>query len=197
MKIQKQYFMVLIATMCLVSSCAVVPLAGVALGGLGIYNTVNPEKNVNITMANSDLQRMRSQLNNVNHLAILANNSAAISFSDVWEKAGKRASIVSNQGDPAAISLSQARDALASACKSGVHASAYGRPGNRELNRLGLLIGKAQTTLEAELYVFNCSARKLESAPITIAFNALGKDDDQLDRSIGSGLAAKLLEISN
>ena len=180
----------------LLSGCMAVPVAMVALGGTNIYNQLNPEKNVTVDIDPAGLGRMREQLKSVNHLAILANNTSALSFSDVWEKAGKQASIITSQTDPASISLSQARGALASACRPGVHASAYGRAGDVDVNRMGLILGKAQAKIEADLYVFNCRTKKLDSSPLTISFNAMGQDGNQTDRSIGAGLASKLLEIA-
>jgi hypothetical protein len=160
-----------------------------------MYNQLNPEKNVSIELDAAGRERLRGHLTGVNHLAILAKGTSAVAFSDVWEKAGKQSSIVSGQDDPATLSLSQAKTTLASACRSGVQASAYARGGDADVNRLGMLIGMAQATVKADLYVFNCRSRKLESAPLVISFNAMGVDGNQVDRSIGAGLAAKMLEI--
>ncbi len=180
----------------LLYGCMAVPIAAVALSGAGIYNTVNPEKNVDIAIADSDLERMRTQMNNVNHLAILASGTAALAFSDVWEKSGKQASIITGQGDPSVLSLSQAKGVLSSSCKKGVDASAYGRSGDVDVNRLSMLIGKANTKINADLYVYNCKTRKLDSCPMVISFNATGQDGNQADRSIGAGLAVKMLAIT-
>lgn len=178
------------------SGCVAVPFAMLAVSGVGLYNVTNPEKNVKIDMGPSDLERMKTQLMNVNHLAILANNTAAVSFSDVWENAGKQASIITSEGDPSAISLSQAKKVLTVACKPGIHASTYGRLGDIDVNRLAMIIGKAPATVNADLYIYNCKTKKLESSPFVIAFNAMGQDGNQADRSVGAGLASKLLEIA-
>lgn len=142
-------------------------------------------------------ERLRAQLKNTNHLSVLAKDTAAISFSDVWEKGGKQASVDTEHGDPTLMSLSQAKNAMVAACKKGIDASIYGRMGSVDVNRMGALIGKADTKMAADIYIYNCKSKKINSSAVIIAFNAMGQDPGQTDRSIGAGLAAKLLEISN
>jgi len=118
------------------SGCMAIPIAGIALSGVGLYSTLNPEKNVDIQMDDSGKGRLLANLKDVNHLAILASGSLAVAFSDVWEKAGKQSSIMTGQGDPAALSLSQAKTTLAFACRSGVQGSGYARAGTKPLGKL-------------------------------------------------------------
>jgi hypothetical protein len=184
----------------LLGGCMVAPLvaAGVGAGvaGVSVYNQLNPEKNVNIEIGEQEARKLERQLAKVKHIAVLASSPAALSFSDTWERAGRQASIINDAGDPASLSISQARTVLTSACKKGVHASAYGRAGQVDVQRSALIFGKAPTTMTADLYIFNCSTRKLESAPVVITFNAIGQDGHQTDRSIGAGIADKLLALS-
>jgi len=55
-----------------------------------------------------------------------------------------------------------------------------------------MLISKAKATVNADLYVFNCRSKKLESALLVISFNAMGVDAAQVCRSIGGLLEEKL-----
>lgn len=184
----------------LASGCAVPLIAagvGAGVAGVSVYNQLYPEKNVTIEIAEQEAKKLERQLTKVNHIAVLASSPAAVSFSDTWERAGRQASIINDAGDPVALSISQARSVLASACKRGIHASAYGRAGNVDVQRSALLLGKAPTTMTADIYIFNCNTRKLESAPVVITFNAVGQDGAQTDRSIGAGIAEKLLALSS
>lgn len=54
-----------------------------------------------------------------------------------------------------------------------------------------LLIGDARAMFNADIYIFNCRAKKLESAPLVILFNAMGVDAAQVCRSIGGLLEEK------
>lgn len=132
----------------------------------------------------------------VNDSANFLQNRSTFALFDVWEKKCKQLLITKGQGDPVVISLNTEKTILASVCRSGMQDFEYIRAGNADVNWLGMLIGKAQATINADFYVFNCHSKKLESLPLVISFNALGVDTGQVDRSIGAGVAAKMLEIS-
>ncbi len=175
------------------SGCAVAPIAVLAAGGFQQWNMMNPEQNIEITIDEQDHPIIKSQLKNVSHIGILAKGQGAIGFSDYWEQAGNRATVV-NGIDPESVSLSQAKSELASTCRKGVHASAFSRLINTETNTMSAMLGKASIYMDVDLYIRNCKLGTTQLIPLSISFNAMG-DNLQVDRALGAGIAAKFVEI--
>ena len=55
----------------------VIPIAGMALSGVVLYNTLYLDRNVDIQMEDSGKDLLRANIKDVNHLAILASGSSA------------------------------------------------------------------------------------------------------------------------
>lgn len=188
----------LISTLAL-SGCMALPLVGMAsvgLTGAMLYNTSNPDKEVDITIDEGSLNNLRANVSKLGHIAILGPSSTAVAFSDVWEGAGRQATIIAGDSNPTAVSLSQAQRLMRTACKGNVAAAAYGKQGATDVNRMGYLIGKASATIEMDLHVFNCRSKKSVLVPIVVKFNIIGQDPNALESAVGKGLAHKLLEIT-
>ena len=173
-----------------------VALAPLALSGTGLFNLATASKDVTITIDPTGADRIRAQLTGVSSLAILIKSNSAIGFADVYEKAGRQASIITDLGDPSAMSISQARTAMAASCKPGIDASLYGRIGNVDVSKMSMFIGRADTKIDGDLYIYNCKLKKLDSAPVLLAFNAMGMDGGQAEKVVGGAMALKVLEVT-
>lgn len=171
------------------SACALQGCAAVQL-----YNLTTAEKKVEISIDPAGEAKLKKQFTGTSHIAVWALSTVGLGFSDIYEKQpGKRITVVTDRGDPLTVSMSQAKDVLASLCKSGVDASTFLRFGVSDTNRVSYLIGRADTATNGDWYVYNCRAKTLESSPLTIKFNALAQGAEDANRLLGQGLAGKIL----
>lgn len=71
----------------------------------GLYNDhTKTGKIANVIMDPGDMQRMRAQLVNANHVAILADSEIAMSFADIWLDAGRQATVLLEHSNPSTLS---------------------------------------------------------------------------------------------
>lgn len=189
-------FYLVVATIFL-SGCVAGLLAGQAARvGYGSYKALDPENNIDLKLDQMETMRLQSQLDGVNHIAILAKSEIAQSFADRWEAGGKHASIITGYKDSGSLSRGKVKAALVRACKRSVDAAIYGRVNEKDTNHWGILAGKGATTIGADLFVYSCRRKKLDMWPVTMVSYAMKPTDNELDHSVGAGIAAKFIEIS-
>lgn len=166
--------------------------------GYGLYNDhTKAGKIANVIMGPGDMQRMRAQLVNANHVAILTDSEMAMSFADIWLDAGRQATVLLEHSNPSILSKKKVKVILIDSCKRNVDAAVFGNIRNRQAVSPSQVKNQIPAEMEANLYVYSCYRQKFESSSFIVDLHTKGQVvNNEIEQSIGAGLAAKLIEIT-
>lgn len=86
---------------------------------------------------------------------------------------------------------------LIDTCKQNVDAAVFGNIRNRQAVSPSQVKNQIPTEMEADLHVYSCHRQKFESSSFIVDLHTKGQvANNEIEQSIGAGLAAKLIEIT-
>lgn len=181
--------MILVLTILTLSGCIGGMLVSTAArSGYALYNDYAKTGAIaEVTIDPIDMQRLRAQLIDANHVAILANHEMAMSFADFWMDADRQATVLLEYSNPETMTQKQVKAALIATCKQNTDAAVLGRTKNQQGSLPGSTNSQAPITIsiKADLYVYSCHHRKFESSSFTVDMNAKERlINNQIEQSI-------------